>query len=594
MAITASDWTIDNATGNIRYTGAGHPTGSYSTVIDFHRWLQDLADNAVTSAASLDELDITNTNPSARSTDNIITLINGYNIDQQAAEHLFDGSVIQGSGATEEIWDGIVNFGNGDVKIQIIQNGAIVEDDSWNFNTGVGANFDTNAGISHRFMLKTVNGGGNVDGRRILGICRRWGKTYSEFSINGTARGNNVLALSDSDDLNNATASGVVDAMAIANNSYGYVLLDIDKQAPSEPYYSEWTRAGETINSFYEFTKWVTVDSSEFDPAERVAISGLYGLPGELFRGITHQVAITPGAGTWVEPELVTWAGTTVGSGQLFAVDSTTGGSTSLMWMQLLAGQAPSTDLITGANGATGTSATVTSRSISLPFVGASTGSALIGSYGLGMDVDEVSSSDKFTDLSDALVTPPNNVINTVNLLVSGQDYVLVAPRDAVPDINGDPAIKKDQLALASGLTIASPLAVYVADATIPTDTPTTGTIRVTDDNGLDRRLEYSSYANSNIFYISSTDGQEDFSGVNATAANNVYITYIDALCTNGTAPDEPDGSLNWTGVKSAGTRDLVVIVRDGNLASPIKQYIAPWTVGTTNGVVGAIRTTDG
>src|SRR3989339_286231 len=125
MALVATDWTITRGVANdIRYVGGDHDgTGtspSYATVIEFHRWLQGLADDAV--AVGNDELDITNTLPSQRSTDNIITLINNYNIDDAAAEHLYDGSIIQNGG--DDIYDGIVNFGNAGVMIQLIQNGA--------------------------------------------------------------------------------------------------------------------------------------------------------------------------------------------------------------------------------------------------------------------------------------------------------------------------------------------------------------------------------------------------------------------------------------------------------------------------------------
>src|SRR5574340_1249389 len=121
MSLVAGDWTIDRVSSsvvNIRYIGQDHvrfggTTPSYATVIEFHRWLQGLADDAV--AAGDDELDITSTLPSQRSTDNIITLINGYNIDDAASEHLYDGSIIQNAG--DDIYDGIVNFGNSDVLI---------------------------------------------------------------------------------------------------------------------------------------------------------------------------------------------------------------------------------------------------------------------------------------------------------------------------------------------------------------------------------------------------------------------------------------------------------------------------------------------
>ena len=77
MALNAAHWSIDRATGNIRYIGDDH-TGaapSYATVIEFHRWLQDLADDP--EFTGNDELDIIDNTPSDRATDNLITLING-------------------------------------------------------------------------------------------------------------------------------------------------------------------------------------------------------------------------------------------------------------------------------------------------------------------------------------------------------------------------------------------------------------------------------------------------------------------------------------------------------------------------------------
>jgi len=91
-AVVDSDYSI-SANGDIRYTG----TTTNNTVIEFHRWLQAKADDAV--AAPNDLLDITNDTPSERSTDNIITLNAPYNIDDTLAEHLYDGSIIQ-DGAT--------------------------------------------------------------------------------------------------------------------------------------------------------------------------------------------------------------------------------------------------------------------------------------------------------------------------------------------------------------------------------------------------------------------------------------------------------------------------------------------------------------
>lgn len=573
MAIVATDWTIDRSTKVIEYIGDDHGGGSpsYATVIQFHRWLQGLADDAV--AVGDDELDITNVDPSRRSTDNIITLINGYTIGDTEAEHLYDGSIIYSGG--DEIYDGIVNFGNSDVQIQLIQNGAVLSDDWWNFSGG-GLNPDSQAGISHRFMIKTRTAGADIDGRRLIGTARRFGYTYSEFTINGTARGNNVLALTDADDLNNATVEGTVSGWTTITNTEGYVGLDVNNDGTPEYYYSEWDRDTYTINQFYERMKWLTREGS---------VSTLYGLNGELFRGITHQIAVTDlDSGDWAEPEAVSWGvGATAGTGQLLAIDDTTSGAATVMWIQLLTGVIPSANTITGAtNSATATAGTVTERTVSKPFCGASTGSAIIGAYGFGIEVTDLTSADKVTSLANNVITPPNYVTNTVAGLVSGEDRVLVGPWDgASTDTNGDPAFEKDQLSLATALVIDNVTSVVVSEA-IPSDTPASGYIRVTDDLGFERRLHYSEWDTS-TFTIDTTDGNEDFLGDEASIGNDVWIAYIDELAGATTA--------TFISVQSA-SRDLVVLVRDGG-ASPIKQFISSWAQTSSNSTITAIRTTD-
>ena len=88
MAIE-DDFTVD-LNGDIRYTGGG---STYYTVLELHRFLQSLADDP--QMAGNDLLDITSSDPSDRSTDNIITLNSPFNIDDDAAEQLYDGSITQ-------------------------------------------------------------------------------------------------------------------------------------------------------------------------------------------------------------------------------------------------------------------------------------------------------------------------------------------------------------------------------------------------------------------------------------------------------------------------------------------------------------------
>jgi hypothetical protein len=534
------------ANGDIRYTGGGD---NY-TVIAFHRWLGDLMDDA--QASGNDILDITDATASERSTDNIITLNSPYNIDDDASQHLYDGSVIQTNGDT--IYDGILVFANAGAYLSIVQNGALAS----NFWT-TGLNADSANGISHRFMLKVRNAAADIDGRRVIGQTREFGSTYSEFKINGTARGNNVLALTYADDLNDETAAATVATWTTITNTEGYRLLDVNNDTTNEPYYSEWNRDTFTINQFYERMKWLT---------RRGSASTIYGLNGELFRGVTHEIVVDTPTGTFDAVEAVSWSG---GTGQMLAIDSTT--AATKMWIQILTGVAPTDgQVITGGTSlATVTvNVTVTERPLSFPFCGQSTGSALIGAYGFGIETADLSASDKLTDLTNALRNPPNNVTFTVSGLVSGEDRVLVGPESGG-------VLNASQLSLNTTLSGASETAIVVT-TTIPSDTPATGTVRVQLNSGIYRRVAYTSFAGS-TFTIASTD----FSTDNATAANNVFISYIDKLA---------GASSEAFTVVFNSSRSLFVRVRDGDV-TPIKTFETTSTLGSAGGSSTAIRTSD-
>ena len=562
MAI-ATDFSVA-VNGNIRYTGAAHTIAGagYYTVIQLHRFLQDLADDASSSGDDL--LDITDSTPSDRSTDNIITLNTPYNIDDTAAEHLYDGSIIQTSG--DEIYDGVVNFGNIGLHIEILQNGAVIANDFWNTipngSSDKGLNSSSIAGISHRFMVKTRTSAADIDGRRMIGMNREFGKTYGEFSINGTSRGNNVLALVDSTDLNNQTASGTIGAISDIANTEGYRSFDVDNNSVDENYYSEWDKGGNSINTLYERTKYLT---------RRGEATTIYGIQGQIFRGITHEITIDTPTGTFAAVEAVSWSG---GTAQMLAINSVTAGTK--MWIQILTGVIPTDgQTITGASSATcAVNVTVTERTISSPFFGVSTGSSIIGAFGVGVELLDLTSSDKLFDLTNAQIVPPNNVTFTVTGLISGQDRVLVAPESGG-------VIDVDQFVTSGTLNGATVTAVVVS-TTIPTDTPAAGTIRLENDEGLYVRLVYTSYTSATFTITShnfSGTGQND----SVASANNCYISYIDELASS--------TSATFTGVYVS-DRSVFVRVRDGG-ASPIKTFETSGTLGSSGGSSTAIRTSD-
>lgn len=559
MALDASKWEIQSDK-DIRYIGPTHTQAgaNWVTVLELHRWLQDKADDA--SMSDDDYMDITRETPSDKSFDTIINLINGYNIDDTTAEYIYGGSIIQAGGDT--IYDGIQVIAAEGCHVEIVQDGAIIATDFWNSipngETEKGINRDVANGISARFMVKVRDSGADIDGRRLILQTREWGKTYSEFKVNGTGRGINVVPLTYSDDLNNETAIETVAGWTEISNTEGYRGIDVNNDTVPEYYYSEWNRHTYSINDFYERMKWLT---------RRGSSSTIYGLNGELFRGITHEITVDNPSETFPATGLATWTG---GTGRMLAINHAT--NPTKMWIQLMTGVAPTDgQTITVGSATCDVDTTITERPLSFPFCGVSTGSAIIGAYGFGIEALDLSASDKLFDLTNTLRQAPNYVKFIVDGLVENEDYVLVAPNDGG-------AIDVDQMTLNGALT-GETVESVVVNGNIPLDTPATGTIRIQRASGKYTRHPYSQWSGS-TFTITS----HDFSGDNAQNGANVYVSYLDQLITSG-------DKLEFTSVYVS-NRSLYIRVRDGG-ATPIKTFETVGTLGAAGGASTAVRTSD-
>jgi len=563
MAI-ADDFSVA-VNGDIRYTGldSGGTAGTY-TVLELHRFLQDLADNQATTGDDL--LDITSDTPSERATDNIITLNSPYNIDDDAAQYLYDGSIEQAGGDT--LYSGLEVVGSvyGTTTLQVVQNNALYDGDSpfW----GTGLNADAGANILSRFLVKTRVSGSDIDGKRIRVFAREWGETYAEFSVT-MGLGNSVAAIFTSQDLNNETAVGTVATWTGITNVEGYQLIDLGNGNGDRPYYSQWDFSPPyTINQMYERAKYLT---------RRGTSETIHGIDGELFRGITHQWNYdnASSGADFTEDDVLSWGtGATAGTGLLLAINET--GATGTMWIQLLTGVVPTDGAeITSSDSNPETcdvDGTVTSRTVSPVFLGQSTGSAIIGGFGIGFDSDDVTDADKLFDLTGTLQEPPNNVIFYVYGLASGQDRVLVTNAEAG-------GIDFDQMTLNTTLSANPESSLVIADsAGIPGDTPQTGVLRVQCDSGVYKYTAFTAHDGIDTFTINS-----DFSGDNATAGNNVFIAYIDKLAASDTE--------SFTVIYNQ-ARTLFVRVRDGG-GTPIKTYEATAPLGTGGGSATANRIED-
>ena len=542
--------------GDIRWSGASE---TY-TVLELHRFLGSLADDA--SSINDDFVDITSDTPSDRSTDNIITLLGSYNIDDDMAEHLYDGSISQSGGNT--LYSGLRVLGavnNTDTQLMVIQNNDIYQFTPtpaapfWGTQATGGYNGDAVSGILFRCLIKSRNGGVDIDGKRIRVQARHWGDTYDFFNVT-LGQGESVAAIGTTPDAQNTTAQSAVTAYTGVTNTEGFQLIDLNNGNGAEPYYSQWTYGaddqGDGLKSVWEFGKDLTGNGTT---------GTTYGLNGELFLGITHEIEFNTPTGTWVEPETVGW---TTGSGLLLAVDSTTAGSK--MWIQLLTGVIPSTQSITGAT-ATAISGTVTAKTVPKVFLGSYTGS-LIGAFGVGIDPGDLVATDTVQDLSGNTQTPPNNVTFSVSSLEPGEDRILVGPRTGT-------TLNPYQM---------QSTAVSVADQTItmqaaiPVDTPAEGTIRVLGDGGVYNRIKYSAYTGTD-FALSG----DSFAPDSVTDGAAAYVSYIDK--------DVSATTESFTTIFDA-TRLLFVRVRDGK-STPIKTFESSATLSSTGGSTVASRITD-
>lgn len=636
---------------------------NHYTVLELHRWLQDMADDQ--QATGDDLIDITSYTPSARSTDNIIELLDHtansgptYNIDDDAAEYFYGGSIKQKGG--DELYSGLKVLGavnNSSTQITLVQDHGFYQYTTtpaspfWGTQSGGGYNGDSTGGVLMRILVKSRAFGADLDQKQIRVQARHWGDSYDFFNVT-LAEGEAVAALGTTPDAQNTTTQGTVTAYADVLNSGGtanaptggYQTIDLNNGAGAQPYYSQWTFGVQSdgLKALWEYGKDLTGNGT----AKTVD-----GIDGELFLGITHDINYdTESGGPFTERETLVWGtyfdyttltggtfvagdyvtigsngasgrvmwdnGTTSmivalddptitlvdadtiteadgvgavtatltgasilnnansgGSGILLALND--GGATGDVWIQLITGKVPVDTLpIRGltSSATAAISGTPVARTIPKTFLGSYTGT-LIGAFGIGVDPDDLTSSDALKDLLNADQTPPNNQTFTVYGLVSGEDRVLVAPRTGV-------VIDTAQYTLSTTLNGASETAVVLTGA-ILAKTNQTGVIRIQLDSGIYRYIEYLSWTGS-TFTIASTSFVAD----PATSGNtpDVYTGYIDKLA--GATSEAITMTYN-------ADIDLYVRVRDGG-GTPIKTYESDTaTFSATGGSSTASRIAD-
>lgn len=184
MAI-ADDFTV-GLTGDIRHASGA----SVYTVLDLHQWLQDMADDASVSVSG-DNVSILTPNPSKldgpRSAIKpmLLNLLNGYNIDDTAAQFINFGSVQQDG--TNVLYTGLKSIGSPLVAaspMYVVQNGSKL------------TKYWPNGHI--QIMVKCKTAGAMIDNADVRVYSRKYGQTYGDFAANLIAGGEQPAAISTS------------------------------------------------------------------------------------------------------------------------------------------------------------------------------------------------------------------------------------------------------------------------------------------------------------------------------------------------------------------------------------------------------------
>jgi hypothetical protein len=620
---------------DIRWTGGATTTYTW---LELHEGLGDLADDA--AYAGDDILDISRQIASDRSTDQIFELVNGYNIDDTMAEHFYDGSLVQNGG--DDKWGGLevvgkTNSGN----VEVIQNHALLTDhwtakpnaDTANnkvLRTSIrirqdGADIDQrriwvraatfgdtykwfNVQLGDGVSTAAIDTGDDPFNNTAEGTVGGWTITntegYQGLDIDADGSNENYYSKWDKGSqsindvyeyakyiirdgtsetihgMNGALFRGISHSFAYDNESGGPFTED-----ETIAWGTKFNYDGESGGPFTE-GEFVTIGSG--GAAGQLVYLQDDGATGTMYVAL-EDTSITvndndtvtglTSAATCSVNGSVTDNDKGGGQGVLLALDDD--GATGNMYIMLTRGVAPvdNLELIGLSSDATcDINGSVTSRSIpdSGVFIGQSTSTNIIGGYGIGYDPDDVGSSDQFTDLDGNQVVPPNNVTWDFTSVAIG-DYVLVTDWDGSSyDTFGHPVPNKSQMSLSTTLSGATETSVVVAS--IPDNTPASGTLRVVTDGGVDKKISYSSYSGS-TFTIPSTD----FSSDNATSSNNVYLTYIDKVATATTE--------SYTTVFGS-AQNLAAFCRRGG-ASRIKPFATTSSQGSGGGSATAIRTSD-
>ena len=642
--IDVEGYPVNNATftgdiaGDGTLNGEIHPRAY--TAEELHRLLSDLNDDETIFGD--DDLSMIDATASERQTGVQVKLLGTINISDTVAQHMYGGSVEQGSGNTRDVYSGVgvgVTTPLSSTRPVLIQEDAIITD-YWN-----NAYMPDSVRGNVRIMRKTVEDGVPIDGQRIRGALLEFGELYF-FAGTTFGFGEVSLALVSSGDGNNNTAVGTV-ALYSPVYTEGYQTLDFNEGSGATPFGMSIDFDTNTSLETYEHTKYVqrrgtaeTIfgrnaqlfvgfnvnfaynnETANLTEPEVLAYgtelpytggTGTLVAEGEVVEGVTSgalgrviYVDDTAGTGTIILADVVgtfqqeslttvrgasEWTATggagfvnNSASGQILLAALNDAGTTGNIYGQQLTGTVPAnTQTLFGktSNNTVDVNGTVSTRTVNNQFVGSYTGTNYNpANFGIAINPSDAIAGDSFTNLLEVTISPPDNRTGEVTNLVIG-DRVSVYPWDgSTLDVNGDAEPDFNEMVTTALVTGGVSTSVVVGASNIPNNTPATGFLRLErDSDGNYDLLEYSAWTN--------TTGTFTLVGTapnTATIGNNLMRAFIDKVAAS--------TAESYTATYTGPGQQVAITVRRGGSPNPIKTFKTTTTFGSFS--VQTVRTPD-
>lgn len=301
--------------------------------------------------------------------------------------------------------------------------------------------------------------------------------------------------------------------------TFGATLHDLNNGSGDRPYDVEIDCNGETLTNVYEYLKYLT---------RRGSSTTINGRQGQIYKAV-GEIRLTYDAQTGNFTQGLTVTGTTSGATGVIVADHNTN-PTGVMTLRDVSGTFEDNELLTDTSiGSATTNIPSGTESITevkrAPF-GTFAGGKFFGARGVLLTNMAVADASNYilTDSDNIEQIPPSYINLTINNVSPGD-------RIGVFQATGDNnEVDKSQFTLQS--THTAPLAYIRVSESIPTDTPTSGYLRVVRRNALgtiidEQRYPYSGYSNANQPTYS------EFT-LSATTVNNydtddtVYVPFID------------------------------------------------------------------